>query len=117
MAFARTSAISAAIFEWFASSIDRWWSPAFTYLSERYRSDTGQLLLLAIASDAGTLLRAWAGPLFLLHRFYDLLTISGLGLVFLPTCRLSAVATVARFYFGAEKANPTAASRHKKAKA
>lgn len=54
------------------------------------------LLLLAIASDAGTLLGIWRGPVFLLHRYYDAFTIWSLCKVLLPACILSGVTAVGK---------------------
>lgn len=52
-------------------------------------------LLLALASDTGTLAGAWKGPRFVLHDPHDCFPIATLCCMLLPTCILSGVGTLA----------------------
>jgi hypothetical protein len=53
------------------------------------------LLLVAIASDVGTLLGIWRGPAFVLHHYWDLFSIWALCKSILPGCILSGLAASA----------------------
>ncbi len=53
------------------------------------------LILLAMISDAGTLLRLWRGPVFPLHRDYDSVTIWALFKILLSASFLSGAIAVA----------------------
>jgi len=58
------------------------------------------LILVAMISDAGALLRIWRGPVFLLHNDYPFVTIWSLFKTFLPASFLSgAIALRKRWLF------------------
>ncbi len=56
----------------------------------------GLLLLVATASDAGSVFGVWRGPLFLWHGAYDAGLVRPLGQVFLPGCIVSVLAAIDR---------------------
>jgi len=65
------------------------------------------LLLLALVSDVGTLLRVWQGPVFLLDRHHE---IWALCEVFLPPCFLSGVVAVGKRWVSAHPYQPIRAN-------
>jgi len=81
--------------------------------SHAFRNAAGTTLvlvvLLAIASDIGTLLRVWRGPVFLLHRSHGLFSIWALCKALLPACILSGVVAVGKAWVAARQLRPPSA--------
>lgn len=77
-----------------APLLGRRWAPLKGGFLRRAAATLALLLVAAMLSDAGVLLRIWYGPVFLLHKYYDPFTIWALAKVFVPATVLSGLIAV-----------------------